>query len=106
MEDKPGSGFGPSHPLRWLPEFWELTRQRLLAAVREVLEESDYAAATVDGIASRAGTSRAPFRSNSVSPSAVCRSWMRRVTAGWETLMSPAAGVIPPASITARKASI
>lgn len=42
-------------------EYRELTRKRLLAAVREVLEETDYAAATVDEIVGRAGTSRATF---------------------------------------------
>ncbi|MFD9125264.1 TetR/AcrR family transcriptional regulator [Kitasatospora sp. NPDC059571] len=42
-------------------EYRELTRKRLLTAVREVLEETDYAAATVDAIVKRAGTSRATF---------------------------------------------
>ncbi|WP_055586345.1 TetR/AcrR family transcriptional regulator [Peterkaempfera griseoplana] len=42
-------------------EYRELTRKRLLTAVREVLEETDYAAATVDEIVRRAGTSRATF---------------------------------------------
>jgi len=34
MDDRPSHGPTPSHPLRWLPEFWELGRRRLRSQAR------------------------------------------------------------------------
>ncbi|WP_084713512.1 TetR/AcrR family transcriptional regulator [Streptacidiphilus rugosus] len=76
------SAGGPASPrggsLR--SEYRELTRKRLLDAVREVLEETDYAAATVDEIVRRAGTSRATFYIHFRSKAEAAAALLDRVT--------------------------
>ncbi|WP_084724542.1 TetR/AcrR family transcriptional regulator [Streptacidiphilus melanogenes] len=61
-------------------EYRELTRKRLLEAVREVLEETDYAAATVDEIVRRAGASRATFYVHFRSKAEAAAALLERVT--------------------------
>lgn len=61
-------------------EYRELTRKRLLEAVREVLEETDYAAATVDEIVRRAGASRATFYVHFRSKGEAAAALLERVT--------------------------
>jgi AcrR family transcriptional regulator len=61
-------------------EYRELTRKRLLEAVQEVLEETDYAAATVDEIVRRAGASRATFYVHFRSKAEAAAALLERVT--------------------------
>jgi AcrR family transcriptional regulator len=61
-------------------EYREQTRKRLLDAVREVLEETDYAAATVDEIVRRAGASRATFYVHFRSKAEAAAALLDRVT--------------------------
>ena len=61
-------------------EYRELTRKRLLDAVREVLEETDYAAATVEEIVRRAGASRATFYVHFRSKGEAAAALLDRVT--------------------------
>ncbi|SEM50525.1 TetR/AcrR family transcriptional regulator [Streptacidiphilus jiangxiensis] len=61
-------------------EYREQTRRRLLDAVREVLEETDYAAATVDEIVRRAGASRATFYVHFRSKAEAAAALLDRVT--------------------------
>lgn len=72
-----------------------MTRRRLLTAVREVLEESDYSAATVDGIAGRAGTSRATFYLHFRSKAEAVAALLEDVTPsdrGWYAALDAAIG--------------
>ncbi|GAA0700382.1 hypothetical protein GCM10010193_63920 [Kitasatospora atroaurantiaca] len=76
-------------------EYREMTRRRLLTAVREVLEESDYSAATVDGIAGRAGTSRATFYLHFRSKAEAVAALLEDVTPsdrGWYAALDAAIG--------------
>jgi AcrR family transcriptional regulator len=76
-------------------EYRELTRKRLLAAVREVLEEADYAAATVEEIVGRAGTSRATFYLHFRSKAEAAAALLEQVTPsdrGWYTALAQAIG--------------
>ncbi|MCD0483426.1 TetR/AcrR family transcriptional regulator [Streptacidiphilus sp. ASG 303] len=76
-------------------EYRELTRKRLLAAVREVLEKEDYTAATVDEIVGRAGTSRATFYLHFRSKAEAAAALLEQVTPsdrGWYTALEQAVG--------------
>jgi AcrR family transcriptional regulator len=76
-------------------EYRALTRRRLLATVREVLEETDYAAATVDEIVGRAGTSRATFYLHFRSKAEAVAALLEEVTPsdrGWYSALDAAVG--------------
>ncbi|MEZ0096137.1 TetR/AcrR family transcriptional regulator [Streptacidiphilus sp. EB129] len=95
----PASAAGPDprgdRPPSLRAEYRELTRRRLLATVRAVLEESDYAAATVDGIANRAGTSRATFYLHFRSKAEAVAALVEDVTPserGWYAALDAAIG--------------
>lgn len=88
---------GPSadRPVSLRTEYRELTRRRLLTAVRAVLEESDYSAATVDEIAGRAGTSRATFYLHFRSKAEAVAALLEDVTPsdrGWYAALDAAIG--------------
>jgi AcrR family transcriptional regulator len=90
----PGPRVG-QRPATLRAEYREQTRRRLLAAVREVLEESDYAATTVDEVVGRAGTSRATFYLHFRSKAEAVGALLEEVTAsdrGWYTVLEQAIG--------------
>lgn len=106
LPPEPGTRTGPLTGPRTAPrngrrpgtlraEYREQTRQRLLAAARAVLEESDYATATVEEIVGRAGTSRATFYLHFKSKAEVVAALLEQVTPsdrGWYTLLDQAVG--------------